>query len=122
MLKPTNIKAAIPVIYLKEGETFICYSPAFDLTAHGDSFEDAERSFAHTLKLFVEQVSKKGTWHEVLEEHGCRLSFSSARGRSPGLGSRRSPSPGDRSNQKRLTGFRDQKQPSNVTDQHRRIP
>ena len=70
MLKPNNVKAAIPVIYLKEGETFICYSPAFDLAAHGDSFEDAERSFAHTLKLFVEQVSKKGTWHEVLEEHG----------------------------------------------------
>ena len=70
MLKPTNVKAAIPVIYLKEGETFICYSPAFDLAAHGDSLEDAERSFAHTLQLFVEQVSKKGTWHKVFEEHG----------------------------------------------------
>jgi len=70
MLKPSSIKAIIPVIYLKEGHTFICYSPAFDLAAHGDSFEDAEQSFAHTLKLFVEQVSKKGTWHQVLQEYG----------------------------------------------------
>ena len=70
MLKRTTIKANIPVIYLKEGGTFLCYSPAFDLVAHGDSFEDAERSFTQTLKLFVEQVSKKGTWATVLRECG----------------------------------------------------
>ena len=70
MLKKTSIKANIPVIYLKEGAAFICYSPAFDLTAHGDSFEDAEQSFARTLKLFVEQVSKKRTWEQVLKEYG----------------------------------------------------
>ncbi len=70
MLKPSTIKANIPVLYLKEGDVFICYSPAFDLAAHGDSFEDAEKSFAHSLKLFVEEVSKKGTWQEVLQEYG----------------------------------------------------
>ena len=70
MIKRTTIKANIPIIYLKEGEAFICYSPAFDLAAHGDSFEDAERSFAKTLKLFVEQVTKKGTWEDVLREYG----------------------------------------------------
>jgi len=70
MLKRTTIKASIPVIYLKEGETFICYSPAFDLAAHGDSFGDAAQSFTQSLKLFVEQVSKKGTWEEVLREYG----------------------------------------------------
>ena len=70
MLKRTTIKANIPIIYLKEGEAFMCYSPAFDLVAHGDSFEDAGRSFAQTLKLFIEQVSKKGTWEEVLNECG----------------------------------------------------
>ena len=68
MLK--SIKATIPVIYLKEGNTFICYSPVFDLVSHGDSFEDAEKSFQQSLKLFVEQVSKKGTWSEVLQEYG----------------------------------------------------
>ncbi len=70
MLKRTTIKANIPVIYLKEGKVFLCSSPAFDLVAHGDSFEDVEQSFAQTLKLFVEQVSKKGTWEEVLRECG----------------------------------------------------
>ena len=69
-MKHTTIQASIPVIYLKEGKAFLCYSPAFDLVAHGDSFEDAERSFARTLKLFIEQVSRKGTWEEVLKEYG----------------------------------------------------
>lgn len=70
MIKRTTIKSNIPVIYLKEGDIFVCYSPAFDLVAHGDSFEDAERSFAATLKLFMEEVSKKGTWEQVLKEYG----------------------------------------------------
>ncbi|MBI4227144.1 MAG: hypothetical protein HY600_02595 [Candidatus Omnitrophica bacterium] len=69
-MKPTMVKASIPVIYMKEGAAFLCYAPAFDLVAHGDSFEDAQRSFAETLRLFVEEVTKKGTWKEVLREYG----------------------------------------------------
>lgn len=69
-MKPTRVKASIPVIYMKEGDTFLCYAPAFDLVAHGDSFEDAQRSFAETLRLFVEEVTKKGAWHDVLKEYG----------------------------------------------------
>ena len=69
-MKRTTIRANIPVLSLREGETFICYSPAFDLAAHGDSFEDAKRSFAMTLKLFIEEVTKKGTWETVLRECG----------------------------------------------------
>ncbi len=70
MFKQTTIKTSVPVIYMKEGDAFLCYSPAFDLVAHGDSFEDAEKSFAIALKLFVEEVTKKGTWAEVLKECG----------------------------------------------------
>ena len=68
MLK--SIKATIPVIYLKEAGAFICYSPAFDLASHGDSFDDAEKSFARSLKLLIEHTNKKGTWQKVLREYG----------------------------------------------------
>lgn len=70
MIKRTTIKSSIPVIYMKEGDIFVCYSPAFDLVAHGDSFEDAEKSFTTTLKLFVQQVTRMGTWESVLKEYG----------------------------------------------------
>ena len=70
MIKRINIKTNIPVLYMKEGDIFVCFSPAFDLVAHGDSFEDAEKSFATTLKLFMEEVTKMGTWEQVLKECG----------------------------------------------------
>ena len=55
---------------MKEGDAFVCYSPALDLAAHGDSFEDAEKSFEATLKLFIEEVTKRETWPKVLKEYG----------------------------------------------------
>lgn len=70
MIKRTTIKSSIPVVYLKEGAAFICYSRAFDLVAHGDSFEDTEKSFTTTLQLFIEEVTRKGSWEEVLKEYG----------------------------------------------------
>ena len=54
----------------KEGDIYVCYSPAFDLVTHGDSFEDVQESFAETLKLFIEEVTKKGIWKAVLKEYG----------------------------------------------------
>lgn len=68
MPRQSNIN--LQILYMKEGDTFVCYSPAFDLAAHGDSFEDAEKSFEITLKLFIEEVTKKGTWPQVLKEYG----------------------------------------------------
>lgn len=57
---------------MKEGDIFVCYSPAFDLAAHGDSFQDAEKSFSTTLRLFMEEVTRKGTWEQVLREYGWK--------------------------------------------------
>lgn len=70
MKRSTKVMATIPVIYLKEGRSFICYSPALDLVAHGDSFDDAEKAFSLSLKLYVQEVTKKGTWDKVLREYG----------------------------------------------------
>ncbi|MBI1871195.1 MAG: hypothetical protein HYS07_08400 [Chlamydiae bacterium] len=71
-MKKTRVETNIPIFYMKEGDTFLVYTPAFDLVAHGDSFEDAEESFAKSLKLFVAYVSERGTWKAVLEEYGWK--------------------------------------------------
>ncbi len=67
-----SIKANIPVIFMKEGDIFVCFSPALDLVSHGDSFEDAYKSFKTTLKLFVGEVTKMGTWDKVLADCGWK--------------------------------------------------
>lgn len=70
MRKGTKVNVNLQVLFMKEGETFICYSPALDLAAHGDSFEDAEKSFETTLQLFEEEVTKRNSWPQVLKEYG----------------------------------------------------
>ena len=64
------IQGNVPVLLMKERDTFVCYTPAFDLAAHGDTLEDAMKSFRTTLKLFIEEVTKMGTWTQVLKEYG----------------------------------------------------
>lgn len=69
-MKSNAIHLDIPIIQMKEGNVFIFYSPALDLTAHGDSFEDAEKSFTTSLELFMDYVTERGTLEEVLKEYG----------------------------------------------------
>ena len=60
----------VPVFFMKEGKIFICFAPALDLVAHGDSFDDALASFEETLQLFVEEITRMGSWSQVFAEYG----------------------------------------------------
>lgn len=71
-MSKTAFKVNIPLLFIKEGSTFVCYTPAFDLAAHGDTFDDARESFVTTFKLFVEEVTKMKTWPQVLQEYGWK--------------------------------------------------
>ena len=55
---------------MREGNSFIAYSPALDLSTSASSFEKARTRFAEAAKLFFEEVIKKGTINEVLQELG----------------------------------------------------
>lgn len=68
----TKIMCKIPVIITKEGSTFIAYTPAFDLSSCGASFEEAKINFNEALDLFLEEVVKMGTLETVLEECGWK--------------------------------------------------
>ena len=70
--KGNAIKTNIPVLFMRDSDTFICYTPAFDLAAHGNTFEDAKKSFEVTFKLFVQEVTRMGTWPQVLKEYGWK--------------------------------------------------
>ena len=61
-----TITVTIPIKHLKEGESYICYSPVFDLAAHGESAEDAQQSFVKSLKLVIEEISRKSDNANIL--------------------------------------------------------
>lgn len=66
------IQANIPVIYLREGDAFLVYTPALDLCAHGNDLEDAKKSFETSVDLFFEEAIKRNTLSEVLREYGWK--------------------------------------------------
>lgn len=69
-MSKTNIQFALPVSILREGDSYIAYTPALDLSTVGDSFEEAKLRFEESVGLFFEEISKKGTLEEVLLELG----------------------------------------------------
>ena len=60
----------LSVVFLREGKSFIAYSPALDLSTSAASFEKARERFVEAAKIFFEEIIKKGTIEEVLGELG----------------------------------------------------
>ena len=72
-MKKLHIKASVPVIFIKERESFIAYSPAVDLSSCGRSRIEAKNNFKEALSLFFEECISMGTLYEVLESCGWVL-------------------------------------------------
>jgi len=70
------IEAGVQVAFFKEDGCFIAYCPALNLSAYGDSLEDALESFETTFEIFIEDVTRKDTLYEVLLGLGWTLKTS----------------------------------------------
>lgn len=64
------MKFALNVSIIREGDSFIAYSPALDLSTVGDSLEEAHERFNEAVEIFFEEITKNGTLDEVLLELG----------------------------------------------------
>jgi len=67
-----RIGVKLTVNFLREGNKFIAYSPAFDISTSGDSIEDAKQQFEELVDIFIEETLKMGTLDEVLGGLGWR--------------------------------------------------
>ena len=68
MKKIVNVK--LQVIVKKEGNKYVVYSPALDLSTCSEDVEDAKRRFSEAVEIFFEEIGKDGTAVEVLKELG----------------------------------------------------
>ena len=66
----------IPVMYFKEGEMFVWYSPVLDLSTCGATFEEAQKNFREALQIFFQECIKQGTLEKALESYGWQKSGS----------------------------------------------
>lgn len=65
-----EIEIKIDILFIKEDNSIIAYSPSLNLSAYGNSISDAKKSFETTFKIYLEETEKKGTLIDDLLENG----------------------------------------------------
>ncbi|MBA3065098.1 hypothetical protein KJ633_00455 [bacterium] len=62
----------LSVLFLKEGNKFVAYSPALDISTCGKTFDKTKKRFEELVGIFFEELREKGTLEDVLLECGWR--------------------------------------------------
>ncbi len=65
-MKNVRIQFTLPLTILKEGDSFIAYTPALDLSTSGSTFEEAQKNFVEAVNIFFKELMEMGTTDEVL--------------------------------------------------------
>jgi hypothetical protein len=63
----------IEVVIVREDDYFVAYSPALELSAYGDTKDNAINSFMEEVDIFLEETRKQGTLEKYLLKNGWRL-------------------------------------------------
>ena len=63
-------QVSLPVSILREGEAFVAYTPALDLSTSGKSLDEARTRFNEVVGIFFEELVSKGTLETVLSNLG----------------------------------------------------
>ena len=64
------LSAKLSVEIFKEGNQFIAYCPALDISTSADSLAEVRKMFVEMVNIFFEEVIKMGTMDEVLSQCG----------------------------------------------------
>jgi hypothetical protein len=71
--KDTSVKVSLGMYLFKEGESYIVYCPALDLSAYGDSEEQAKNGFADIFAMTIKYMLNKKTMKDDLINHGWQI-------------------------------------------------
>lgn len=62
----------LPVSIIKEGASFVAYTPALDISTFGETLGGAKSNFEELVLLFFEELDRNGNADEVLTSLGWR--------------------------------------------------
>lgn len=65
-----KINSNIPVDILKEGDTYVAYSTALDLSTYAPTYEKVKERFNEAVEIFFEELVDMGTLDDVLTSFG----------------------------------------------------
>jgi predicted RNase H-like HicB family nuclease len=64
----------IPLSLWKEGDVYVSFTPALDLSTCGDTRDEAIRNMDEAAKLFFQTAEERNCLPELLESYGWELS------------------------------------------------
>jgi len=71
--KDKSVNVSLSMYLFKEGESYIVYCPALDLSAYGNSEEHAKKSFEDIFSMTIEYMLNKNTMKNDLINHGWQI-------------------------------------------------
>ncbi len=66
----TGLNISVPLSIFREGNRFVAYSYALDLSTSGESYEEVRKRFNEIVDIFFEEIIERGTLNEVLGDLG----------------------------------------------------
>ena len=66
----SDISYSLPVTIFREGEAFVAYTPALDISSVGNTEEEARRMFVEAVGTLFEELVDMGTIESVLKDLG----------------------------------------------------
>lgn len=85
-----TVTVSVPLAVWKEGNQFVSFTPALDLSSCGSTEQEAIEKFAEAVAIFIETAVERNCLEELLEAYGwvCQdddweVPFESARGSAP---------------------------------------
>ena len=71
-MKNVKLDFNLPVSIIKEGKSYIAYTPVLDLSTSGKNYEEVKKRFSEIVNIFFEEIIKKGTIENVLKDLGWK--------------------------------------------------
>ncbi|MDL2299235.1 hypothetical protein LJC21_00825 [Bacteroides sp. OttesenSCG-928-E20] len=68
-----KVSFLLDMYVFKEGNSFIVYSPALDMSAYGNTSEEAQKAFEDIIESSFKYSLNKNTFKEDLQKHGWKI-------------------------------------------------
>lgn len=67
-----NVGLKLQMQITKQGDQYVAWTPALDLSTSGHSQKEAQKRFEEAVSLFIEELVEAGTVDEVLSSLGWK--------------------------------------------------
>src|ERR1017187_2406754 len=68
-----SVNVLLNIIIKKEGDYYVAYCPALEVSSYGKTRAQAHKMFNEALEIFIEDTHAKGSFEKVLLQLGWKL-------------------------------------------------